>query len=101
MSKSNSEWISVNEELPEKTGHCLVRWDDGEIAQGLFIAGNKAENISSIFFGEGEGRVVTHWQPYPLNSEVCIKRQKCTSMIGLQEVIRTVICHLLSLRMVF
>ena len=68
--KESKGWISVADELPEENGTYIVRWEDGEISQGLFIPGNPFYNIAGIFFGESDERRVTHWQPYPCNPGV-------------------------------
>ena len=68
--KESKGWISVKDELPEKLGHYIVLWDDGEVGQGLFFPGSKSGNIKPRWACESESKCVTHWQPYPCNPGV-------------------------------
>ena len=61
-------WISTADRLPEENGMYIVRWEDGEISQGLYLGGYVGD--IGAFFGESESRIVTHWQSYPCNPEV-------------------------------
>ena len=68
--KESKGWISVKDELPDENGTYIIRWEDGEIGQGLFLDASSDGNVPGAWFGESESCRVTHWQPYPCNPGV-------------------------------
>ena len=63
--KQHSDWISVDERLPNEDGECLVYVDATKFKGGKFIDMEffkTSINAFCYFMGEAE---VTHWQPLP------------------------------------
>ena len=63
--KQHSEWISVDERLPNEDGECLVYVDATKFKGGKFIDMEffkTSINAFCYFMGEAE---VTHWMPIP------------------------------------
>lgn len=58
---TQSEWISVQDRLPEIDTTVLICTERGEI----FSSWASNEGVF-WFYGEEEGNRVTHWQPLPL-----------------------------------
>lgn len=57
-----SEWISVEDSLPPKTGQYLTHWPDGEIETYDF-----QNEIAELGWKRPLSRygIVTHWMPLP------------------------------------
>ena len=63
--KQHSDWISVDERLPNEDGECLVYVDATKFKGGKFIDMEffkTSINAFCYFMGEAE---VTHWMPLP------------------------------------
>lgn len=55
-----SEWISVDERLPEKLTHVIVHDEDGTVGEAFYLSGDRFEWVTSE-----ELAFVTHWMPLP------------------------------------
>ena len=69
MNENNNGWISVSDRLPDKIGHYIVHWDDGEVDANLFFPGSKSQLLKPRWARESDSRCVTHWQPLPVFGE--------------------------------
>lgn len=61
-----SEWIDVNERLPESDGNYLCAMRD-DIAEPFVVIHRfyRGKFIMEQWFVENVGRAVTHWMPLP------------------------------------
>jgi hypothetical protein len=57
-----SEWISVNERLPEEYEEVIL-FADGKAMGGMSL--HPDGNFYEVFEGYWHPRAVTHWQPLP------------------------------------
>ena len=59
-----SEWISVKDKLPEKTGAYLVIRDYGHKSKPICVQHYTA-HLKITGFVENHDNKITHWQPLP------------------------------------